>query len=148
MANKSFVARDDTGFSFGIDSTKVWLSEIIHAFLKTLWRGWEKQAKYHLLKTNLIIFPFSEVNISYLERDGTGFSFGKYITEVWLSEITPAFPKPLGRRREKRDKIHPKIILAMFKFKFYQNLHVKNIFFTLNLIYIDSTSSNYTHLNR
>ena len=32
VANISFVVRDDTGFSFAIDSTMVWLPEIIFTF--------------------------------------------------------------------------------------------------------------------
>ena len=78
----------------------------------------------------------------------TGFSFVIESNEVWLSEITHAFPKPLGRKREKQDKIHTKIISAILEIKFCHNLHIKNIFFSLNLIYIDSTSSNYTYLNK
>ena len=65
VANISFVAIDSTDFAFGINSTKVWLLEIIYTFSKTLGRSLKKRAKYHPLKTNLIIFPCLEVNISF-----------------------------------------------------------------------------------
>ena len=99
------------------------------------------------LKQNLIIFPCLRVFISFLMRGYIGFSVGKDSTEVCLSEIIYTFSRPLGHRRKNRAKYNPKMILAKFEIELCQNLFLK-YFFTLNHIYIYSSSSHYQLLNR
>ena len=90
----SFLKRGPIGFSAGIDSTKVSLSEIIHTFPRPSGRRRENGAKHH---PKMISAKF-EINIFFLTRDKMGFSVGIDSTKSWLSEIIYTFPRPLGRR--------------------------------------------------